>query len=332
MDRVGTLLLLPGALTVTPEIVRVIEKVDRVIAVDGGIIQAERLSITPDLWVGDFDSTSEKLLHSYADIPKLQYPRDKSLLDTEIALEEAKKAGSSRVILFGGMGGRLDHQMALLMLPLHYREFDFIYTDGEHWLFTAERELRCYRAERGQTVSLIPLEEMRGVTFQGVKWPLDKANLAAGMGLTISNEVISACLLRAESGRGWLSLTPFKREEKESNMWILFHNDNCSKSRAAHQYLTDLGVEFEVINYLETPPTVAELENILQKLSLKIDDIIRRNEAPFELVEGHWETLDEGQKIAYVATHPILIQRPIIVNGDRAVIGRPLEAIDQLRD
>lgn len=114
-------------------------------------------------------------------------------------------------------------------------------------------------------------------------------------------------------------------------MWVLYHNENCSKSRAAREYLTEKGVDFTVINYLETPPTVAEYSALLKKMGLTVDEVIRTNEEPYKAVADSWGNYSEEEKIAYVVKNPILIQRPIIEHNGKAVIGRPLEAIEKLQ-
>lgn len=109
----------------------------------------------------------------------------------------------------------------------------------------------------------------------------------------------------------------------------IYHNSNCSKSRAALKEITQSGETFEVINYLETVPSVTELKAILSKLGLKPIDIVRKTEKVY-LDEFKDKKLSDDEWIKALHENPILIQRPIIVNGDKAVIARSEEAIDSI--
>ncbi len=110
---------------------------------------------------------------------------------------------------------------------------------------------------------------------------------------------------------------------------VIYHNNRCGKSRCALQVLEETGVPFEVVEYLKTPLTAAEIRDLLKKLGKKPLEIIRTKEAVFkENYQG--KVLTDEAWIAALAEHPILIERPIIVRGDRAWIARDeagLEAI-----
>jgi arsenate reductase len=107
----------------------------------------------------------------------------------------------------------------------------------------------------------------------------------------------------------------------------IYHNPRCSKSRQTLALLEEKGIAPKVVNYLETPPSVAELKRILKKLGLKARDIIRKGEAAFDELGlkdgGH----TDDELLALMVKNPILIERPIVVSGDRAAIGRPPEAV-----
>jgi len=106
----------------------------------------------------------------------------------------------------------------------------------------------------------------------------------------------------------------------------IYHNPRCSKSRAACELIAARRIELKVIDYLTTPPTRDELRSLVKKLGIKPGELVRRGEVAFkENYEGH-EISDE-QWLAALIAHPILIERPIIVRGDRAVIGRPPEKV-----
>ncbi len=112
---------------------------------------------------------------------------------------------------------------------------------------------------------------------------------------------------------------------------VIYHNARCSKSRSACALIAAKGVNAEVIDYLKTPPDKEELRDLLKKLGMKPDELVRRGEEVFkEYYAG--KTLSDEEWLDALATHPILIERPIVVRGDKAVIGRPTEKVLELLD
>lgn len=109
--------------------------------------------------------------------------------------------------------------------------------------------------------------------------------------------------------------------------WTILHNPRCSKSRQALALIKQHGIEPTVVRYLETPPTVDELINILERLGMEPRELMRKGEATYrELKLDDPERSDE-ELIAAMIDHPILIERPIVVTSEKAIIGRPPEAI-----
>ena len=106
-----------------------------------------------------------------------------------------------------------------------------------------------------------------------------------------------------------------------------YHNPECSKSRAALALLEENDVSPEVIYYLETPPSIEDLKSLLGKLGLQLRDIIRRTEDDYDELGFDDETLSEEIVLDLLQKHPNLLQRPIVVKGDRAIIARPPEAV-----
>ncbi|HEX8562165.1 MAG TPA: arsenate reductase (glutaredoxin) [Flavobacterium sp.] len=104
----------------------------------------------------------------------------------------------------------------------------------------------------------------------------------------------------------------------------IFHNARCSKSRECLLHLRQSNKQFEVINYLETKPSYAEIVALLKKLAIPPIDLIRKKE-PVWVTNYKGKALTDSEVIQAMADHPILIERPIVVNGDKAVIARPLE-------
>ena len=104
----------------------------------------------------------------------------------------------------------------------------------------------------------------------------------------------------------------------------IYHNPKCSKSRATLQLLVDNGAQPQIVEYLTDTPSADELKSILQKLGKGPRDIVRKKEAR---EEGIADDLDGDALIAALAKHPRAIERPIVVNGDKAAMGRPPEQV-----
>ena len=107
----------------------------------------------------------------------------------------------------------------------------------------------------------------------------------------------------------------------------IYHNPRCGKSRQTLQLLQEQGIEPEIIEYLKTPPSADELNDILLKLSMEPRDLMRKKEAEYKASGLNDETLDRQVLINGMVSHPILIERPIVIANDKAAIGRPPEAV-----
>lgn len=108
---------------------------------------------------------------------------------------------------------------------------------------------------------------------------------------------------------------------------IIYHNPRCSKSRQTLQLLAEHGVEAQVINYLDTPPSHAELERILRLLGLEPRELMRHKEAEYAALHLDDPALTRDALIEAMVQHPRLIERPIVIRGKQAVIGRPPEKV-----
>jgi arsenate reductase len=107
----------------------------------------------------------------------------------------------------------------------------------------------------------------------------------------------------------------------------IYHNPRCSKSRQALALLEEKGIAPKVVEYLKIPPSPAELKRILKKLGLKPRDILRTGETRYAELGLKDRELKDDALIALMVENPILIERPIVVSGDKAAIGRPPEAV-----
>jgi len=105
----------------------------------------------------------------------------------------------------------------------------------------------------------------------------------------------------------------------------IYHNPRCNTSRKTLALLEKKGIKPEVIEYLKTPPSAAELKQLLTKLGMKPRDLLRKKEAKEAGLDK--PDLSDAQLIAGMAKHPIAIERPIVVKGSRAALGRPPEAV-----
>src|SRR3954471_19394490 len=115
-----------------------------------------------------------------------------------------------------------------------------------------------------------------------------------------------------------------------SGMTDLFlHNPRCSKSRAALEIVREAGVEMPVREYLREPLSVDELRAIVATLGVRPIKIVRRGEAQYAAL-GLSEATPDDEVLRAMAEHPILIERPIVVRGGRAVVGRPPELVREI--
>lgn len=108
---------------------------------------------------------------------------------------------------------------------------------------------------------------------------------------------------------------------------VLYHNPRCSKSRAALELLQSRELAVSVVPYLETPPDAATLRALLAKLGLEARQLLRTGEDAYSELNLADPALDDAALIAAMAAHPKLIERPIAVRGERAVVGRPPERV-----
>lgn len=112
----------------------------------------------------------------------------------------------------------------------------------------------------------------------------------------------------------------------------IWHNPRCSKSRQTLQLIRDRGVEPTIVEYLKTPPSEAELANALTLLGLAPRDLMRKKETPYQELSLDDKALSDAALLAAMVDNPVLIERPIVFRGERAVIGRPPDNVLELLD
>lgn len=205
------LLLLGGDLTPTPAVLRLAHDA-RVIAADAGMHHAAALGVTPELWVGDFDSVPPGLPEPLLAVPRRGFSRDKAKTDGELGVDIARELGATSLVLAGAFGGpRSDHEFLHLALGMRLAEagVGVILTSGAqegHPLRNGEDKAFDYAD--GTLFSIVGFTELGGLTVQGAKWPLDRVEVPFGSSLTISNEVRGPLRVALRHGRAMLIAHP----------------------------------------------------------------------------------------------------------------------------
>lgn len=113
-------------------------------------------------------------------------------------------------------------------------------------------------------------------------------------------------------------------------IYTIFHNPRCSKSRQALGLLQERGIEPEVVEYLKTPLSSQTLQNLCQKIGVNVVDMMRTKEREFKELGLGDRGVTDDELLQAMTQNPILLERPIVVCGDKAVIGRPPENVLKL--
>lgn len=116
---------------------------------------------------------------------------------------------------------------------------------------------------------------------------------------------------------------------KEADEFVTYHNPRCTKSRAALELLQQRGIELTIIEYLKTPPTESQLREVIKKLGIKPEALLRKGEAVFK-DKFSGRDLSDDEWIVAMVENPVLIERPIVIRGNRGVIGRPPERLFEI--
>ena len=134
------------------------------------------------------------------------------------------------------------------------------------------------------------------------------------------------------AGRAWRKKAPkplVKRRNETMDVTI-YHNPKCTKSRETLALLQERGIEPKVVEYLKTPPSAAQLDAILKRLGIEPRALLRTKEPAYKEAGLDNPKLTRKQLIAAMVANPIVIERPIVVAGQRAAIGRPPERVLEL--
>ncbi|HMM64640.1 MAG TPA: thiamine diphosphokinase, partial [Mesorhizobium sp.] len=184
-------LLLGGDLVRTPLLDRQVAG-SRVIAADSGIRHATSLGVTPELWVGDFDSAPADLPAALAAVPQRKFPADKDMTDGELAVAAALERGATSLVLAGAFGGaRADHGFLHMALALKLAEAGTatLLTSGAQEGVPLLPGRAGFDYAAGTLFSVLAFSGLSGLSVQGAKWPLSEVEVPFGSSLTLSNEV-----------------------------------------------------------------------------------------------------------------------------------------------
>jgi thiamine pyrophosphokinase len=186
----------------------------RVMAADSGIAHCEMLGILPELWVGDFDSSSAALQDKYAMIPRQSFEVEKDATDGELAIAEAMRRGATELILVGGFGGQLDHILAHagFVVALVRRGMDAFMTSGDEEAYALVDELTFSDLPSGTRISVAPMADLKALSLSGVKWPLHNRDVPLGSALTLSNVVAGPVKMALRFGAALVLIYPTELE------------------------------------------------------------------------------------------------------------------------
>lgn len=203
-------ILLAGDLAITDRLAAQVAG-SRVIAADGGMRHAGALGLTPELWVGDFDSAPQSLLDGWKGVERQPYPRAKNATDGEIAVDAALARGATSLLVAGALGGeRTDHAVMhlLLALSLTERGIPILLTTGEEEARAHLGGALSIDLPKGALFSILPFSALSGLTIEGARYPLDRAEIASGSSRTVSNVAEGPVTITLQSGRAMVIARP----------------------------------------------------------------------------------------------------------------------------
>lgn len=171
-----------------------IQNADIIFACDGGLKHCDKMELIPDCLLGDFDSVDKALLERYKNmgIELIRFPVKKDCTDIELGIELAFEKNPSQILVFGGIGSRMDHSLANIHLLSKGIENNVpVKLINEHNEIFAVRDNFVVENRIGQIVSLLPLTtEVDGVTTKGFEYPLEDFKMRIGTSLGVSNVIV----------------------------------------------------------------------------------------------------------------------------------------------
>ncbi|NQV44112.1 MAG: thiamine diphosphokinase [Rhodospirillales bacterium] len=203
-------LLLGGPVSVTERLRRQIAD-SRVIAADSGMRHAGPMDLDVELWLGDFDSSSDELRSQHAHIPSQSFPVAKDSTDGELAMDVALERGATELVLIGALGGdRSDHALCHLMaaLDLAARGIPVLATNGTEEAYPLLPGNLDLDLPHGSGFSVLAFDQLTGLSMRGLEWPLDDHTVEPGSSLTLSNQVTGPVKINLKSGRAIIFAQP----------------------------------------------------------------------------------------------------------------------------
>ncbi|WP_454852660.1 thiamine diphosphokinase [Rhizobium binxianense] len=211
MSQTTFTILLSGGLRLTDRL-RTAVRDSRFIAADGGMRHAAALGVVPELWVGDFDSTSAHLDNAFLGVPRQPYPAAKAATDGEIAVSEAIARGAKRLILAGALGGeRSDHALQHLLSAVSLAEegYDILLASGDEEAVPLLPGVIELDLPKGSLFSVPGFGELTGLTIENARYPLTDFHLPFGSSRTISNVAEGRVRFSLEAGRAMVIARPY---------------------------------------------------------------------------------------------------------------------------
>ena len=182
---------------------------DLIIAADAGYLTAQKMGITPDVLLGDFDTLGVENIPD--GIECLRVPAEKNDTDTQLAVSTAIERGAKEIVIVGGLSGRLDHTLSTLAIleDLWERKNDRIYatlTDGKNRVRFLRNSGTILPRSRYRYFSLIAADPLvKGVTLEGCKYPLKNGRISRRHQWAVSNEITGNCtLIEISRGGAWV--------------------------------------------------------------------------------------------------------------------------------
>ncbi|TNM60913.1 thiamine diphosphokinase [Aliirhizobium smilacinae] len=203
-------ILLGGNLTVTDRVENAIAG-SRVIAADSGMRHAVELGVTPELWVGDFDSSDEDLIARFPHVERKTYPPAKNETDGEIATAEAIERGANKLILIGALGGeRSDHalQHLLLAMGLAERGIDVLLASGDEEAVPFLPGTKNIDLPKGALFSVLGFSALAGLDISGARYPVKDFSLPFGSSRTVSNVAEGPLEFHLREGKAMILARP----------------------------------------------------------------------------------------------------------------------------
>lgn len=209
---ISTFTILLGGNLVLTDRLRAATAGSRYIAADSGMRHAAQLDITPELWVGDFDSTDAELAARWPQVERQSFASAKNETDGEIAASEAISRGAQRLIFAGALGGeRSDHALQHLFyaMSLAERSLDILLTSGEEEALPLLPGRKSVDLPKGSLFSVIGFSALEGLDIGGARYPLKQFTLPFGSSRTVSNIAEGTVEFSLTAGRAMILARPY---------------------------------------------------------------------------------------------------------------------------